>query len=82
MNRNTFIKNCKMMGYSDIKLANAYCDKYVKENYTEEDYINILRTHETRLFLSRDDVHHLRPTGKNGKTSKRYYGDGDGEGNR
>jgi hypothetical protein len=82
MKSNEFIKNCKTMGYCDIKLAIEYCDKNAKENYSEEDYVAIFRIHENRLYLKRDNVHYLRSVVNQGKTSKRYYGDGGEEGNR
>jgi hypothetical protein len=68
MSRDEFIKSAAKLGYCTKKEAEAYCNKYREETYTDDDYIEVCR------FV---DAHRPKYTGTRlaggGTTSKRYF---------
>lgn len=67
MSRDEFIKSAAKLGYCTKKEAEAYCNKYREETYTDDDYIEVHRFAKARNHISRGHALH-----GGGTTSKRY----------
>lgn len=71
MNKEEFVKYCKLSGYCDEKTAEKYAAG--KEKFSEQDFEEVFRLHERRMAANIYNMpQHATHIMRNGKTSKRY----------
>ena len=49
MNKVEFIKECATRGYCNKKQAKSYCKKHDKDDYAEQDFIDVYRYFEAMM---------------------------------
>ena len=79
MNKAEFIKSASRSGYCTQQQAGEYCRNHPKDEYTEDDYVDVCRYSNKQYFKQRDNSFSLSG---NGRSTKRYYRYGGTESDR
>lgn len=76
MTRDEFLIACFSSGYCSLAQAKEYAGD--RQEFTDDDFIEVHRKAEAEHYRSTGD----RMLGDGAYTTKRYYHDGESEGNR